>query len=314
MLEIRLFGSGQAYYGEQAIPGFPRQQHGRLLCYLLLNRRYPHDRERLAAIFWGEQVTSISRSYLRNALWRLRQALAAANIPVERYLDISDESVSFLPSDDCWLDVEAFEQAVRLCEQVPGHELTEQQAVDLEAAVGLYSGDLLDGMYDDWCLYDRERLRLMFLGLLDRLMIYHEYRGHYESSLAYGQRILERQPTHEAVHCRMMRLFWLMGNHGEALAQYKRCAQVLREELGIDPMSESRLLYHNMLGNEYDPLTQPLYAEDALPLRMQERESFRHLAERALAELRRLQAVSDETSAELRRIEQLLNQALLRAG
>jgi len=47
MLEIRLFGTGQAYYFNQDLAGFPKQQAYLLLCYLLLNREHPHAREQL---------------------------------------------------------------------------------------------------------------------------------------------------------------------------------------------------------------------------------------------------------------------------
>jgi DNA-binding SARP family transcriptional activator len=71
MLECRLFGIGQACYQGQPLAGFPNLRCYHLLCYLLLNRRHPHSRERLSAIFWSEYPTAISRKYLRNTLWKL---------------------------------------------------------------------------------------------------------------------------------------------------------------------------------------------------------------------------------------------------
>ena len=54
MLELKLFGRGQARYNGFPLPGFPQQQPSLLLCYLLLHRSRPHPREQLAALFWGE--------------------------------------------------------------------------------------------------------------------------------------------------------------------------------------------------------------------------------------------------------------------
>ena len=75
MLSIQLFGPGRASYGNRMLPGFPNQQFYGLFCFLLLNRYRPYRREQLAAVFWGEYSTSVSRKYLRDALWRLRARL-----------------------------------------------------------------------------------------------------------------------------------------------------------------------------------------------------------------------------------------------
>ena len=311
MFEVRLFGVGQASYDRQSLPGFPNQQHHRLVCYLLLNRHHPHHRERLAAVFWDEYPTATSRKYLRNALWRLRHALQTAGMPVDEYLLITDDSVSCLSTGACWLDVEVFERAVAECQGWAGQDLTPVQVASLEGAVELYAGDLLEGVYEDWCLYDRERLRLNYMSALSKLLAFHEHNGTYERGLEYGRRILDRDPTREKVHRRMMRLYWLLGDHSEALAQYKCCAQVLREDMGIPPMAKTRLLHKQMVRNQFDPATWPVHHDDRLPERIRQDESMQELAEQALQRLSRLQLMSEETEAELRHIARLVKKALV---
>ena len=93
MLKVQLFGPGRAFYGDQPLAGFPGQQCYRLLYYLLLNREHPHHRERLAAVFWGDYATSTSRKYLRNALWRLRNALESTAAPIDHYLSLMRRTV-----------------------------------------------------------------------------------------------------------------------------------------------------------------------------------------------------------------------------
>jgi hypothetical protein len=39
-----------------------------------------------------------------------------------------------------------------------------------------------------------------------------------------------------------MWLYWQAGDRGAALAQYKRCAQILKEELGVAPMAQTTQL------------------------------------------------------------------------
>jgi DNA-binding SARP family transcriptional activator len=309
MLEIRLFGAGQALHCDQPLTGFPSQQSCLLLCYLLLNRQHPQHRERLAAVFWGDCPTRAARKHLRNALWRMRQALQLIGAEPDEYLLISDKSVSFLRSSSYWLDVEAFETTVMRKQDLPGQELTPERAARLEAAVELYAGDLLEGVYEDWCLHDRERLRLMYLSALDKLLVYHGANGAYERGLAYGERILARDKTREKVHRRMMRLYALAGARNAALAQYKLCAQILREELGIPPMERTRRLYEQLLQEAFIPSSWPRAPDTPDGSRSQLDETS-PLAAHALEKLQRLQALVEEAGTELRHIERLISRAL----
>jgi len=303
-----MFGTGQAHFYEQELAGFPQQQSYLLLCYLLLNRHHPHLRERLAAVFWGETTTMASRKSLRNSLWRLRQGLQAVGAPPDDYLLISDESVSFLTDSQYWLDVQEFELATAVCQDVPGQELTGAQAAQLESVVDLYRGDLLEGIYEDWCLYDRERLSLAHLAALTKLMLYHGTQGVYERALAYGERILARDNTREKIHRQMMQLHWLNGDRHGALAQYKRCAQILRDELGASPTDETARLYAQMANNSYNPSSNVARPNNATKIKDPD---LQPLVEHALQKVQRLQSTLEETSAELRNLERLINMALL---
>ncbi len=54
----------------------------------------------------------------------------------------------------------------------------------------LYRGDLLEGWYQEWCLFERERLQNAYMLMLDKLMGYCEAHSEYEQGLVYGDLIL----------------------------------------------------------------------------------------------------------------------------
>lgn len=309
MLELKLFSSGQVRYYEHLLPGFPNQQPYQLLCYLLLNKHHPHHREHLAAIFWGEYPTQKARKSLRNALWRLRQSLQSIGAPAGEYLMISDDYVSFINTSHYWLDVEIFETTTASYQDTPGQKLTQEQATQLEGAVDIYTGDLLDSVYEDWILYDRERLRLSHLNTLSKLLNYYGAIGNYERGLACGGRILALDETREKVHQQMMRLHCLAGDRNAALAQYKRCCQILREELGIHPMKETRQLYEKIM---HDPTAPEGWSvHQSSPTRAGKKLTIRQpLAVHALQKLHLLQKMVDQTSAELHILERLISEVL----
>ncbi len=310
MFRLKFFGPGEAYYADRLLFSSPRHQAYLLFCYLLLNPQRPHSRDQLSTLFWGEYPTQTSRKYLRNGLWKLRQLLEAAQAPVDRFFLINEDSVSFVGSEHCWLDVEVFNHALNACLDLPGHSLTREQARGLEGAVELYTDDLLVGVYDDWCLYERERLGLNYLRALSKLMAFHENSGTYERGLAYGEKLLARDNTREKFHLQMMRLHWLNGDRHAALAQYKRCAQILRDQLGIAPMKETTNIYHQMLNNQFNPAPAPNRAS----IEAQKADgdgAMQSVAERALLKLEQLREVIEEVNAEMLKIEKILNTTLI---
>ncbi len=314
MLSVNLFGTGQARYFDQTLPGFPMQQPCLLLCHLLLNKTYPHNREQLAAIFWGDCQTYLARKSLRNALWRLRQIFQSVGAQLDDYLIVSEDCVSFINASSYRLDVELFENSTRLYQDISARKITADQAADLQAGIDLYVGDLLESVYADWILYDRERLRLLFLTGLNKLMVYHGFHGSYERGLECGKRILAYDNTREKVHRQMMWLYYLQGDRTAALAQFKSCFQILREELGVQPMEETRTLYDQIVHNKFDAAHWMAEDENRVPKRDSQEGSVRSMAELALQRLHHLQAVVDETSAELRLLENLIDESIHRMG
>jgi DNA-binding SARP family transcriptional activator len=222
------------------------------LCYLLLNPQ-PHQRERLAAVFWGDHPVDASRKYLSQTLWRLRQLLQAVGAPSHEYLTITNETITFNQASPYWLDIEYFETVIKRYQGISGRHLTPDQADELETAVALYTEELLAGVYEDWLLYDRERLNLLYLDSLSKLMIFHQCHHAYERGLTYGERLLKFDNTREQAHRQIMHLYWLAGDRSAAMAQYKQCVQILRDELGIAPMLETSRLYQQIVHNQLRP-------------------------------------------------------------
>jgi DNA-binding SARP family transcriptional activator len=246
MYDFRLLGPGQAYYDGKLITGFPGQQYCLLFYYLLLNRQIPHTREQVATIFWNDSSAAIARKNLRNSLWRLSQSFQSSGASLEDLIAIHEDYLTFVDTDTYELDIDQIDAASRCSLDQANQELSVDQILLLETAVELYKGDLLEGIYEDWCLYERERLRLAFLNILIRLMDHHSSKGNYAQGLEYGKRLLTLDPTRESVHRQIMMIHWLAGNREAALLQYRSCCDVLQTELGLKPVQETQHLYETI--------------------------------------------------------------------
>jgi DNA-binding SARP family transcriptional activator len=188
-------------------------------------------------MLWSQRAPAQSKKYLRQTLWQVHSALAAHGQDGEdaSLLLVDDEWIRCNPSCDLWLDVAVFEGAYDQAQGIAGSDLDETRSDGLRAAVQLYSGDLLQGCYEDWCLFERERLQNMYLGMLDKLVVFCEVNGEYEAGLAFGSRALRVDRARERTHRQMMRLYCLSRNRSDALRQYERCVEALREELDVEP-------------------------------------------------------------------------------
>src|SRR6266852_2020965 len=157
-LTFSLFGKFSVRRDSQPVDGLDAAKEQELLGYLLIHRDRPHPREALAALLWGETSTEKSKKYLRQALWRLQHALSGG-VKEPKVLSVEHDWVQFNLQGELSLDVATFERAYALSQGPPGSHLSPETARALQDAVQLYKGDLLDGWYQDWCLFERERLQ-----------------------------------------------------------------------------------------------------------------------------------------------------------
>ena len=244
-LSIQLFGKFTVQADGQRLGGIDSSKVQELLAYLLVYRDRPHTRESLAELLWQASSTAQSKKYLRQALWQMQQWLPKAQ--GEPLIRIEPDWIRISPEASYKLDVAEFESAFELVHGVPGEKLGDKIVALLVQAAGLYRGDLLEGWYSDWCLYERERLQNMWLATLDKLMSYCEAKRDFEAGLAFGTQVLRKDRARERTHRRLMRLAYLAGDRTGALRQYERCVQALDEELSVRPSRRTEELHQQIL-------------------------------------------------------------------
>ncbi len=250
-LQIHLFGKFSVRHDDRPATGFDAYKEQELLSYLLLHRNRPHSRETLAGLLWGDVPTEKSKKYLRQALWHIQAALDARP-GGGAALSVEHDWVQLNACAVLWLDVEVFERTFMLVHDRRGADLDAEHLGELQGAVEIYRGDLLEGWYQDWCLYERERLQNIYLVMLDKLMCFCEAKGKFELGLHYGSLVLRYDRAHERTHRQMMTFQYLSGDRTAALRQFERCAAALKEELGVRPDKRTAALYQKIRADQGD--------------------------------------------------------------
>jgi DNA-binding SARP family transcriptional activator len=250
-LRVKLFGKLSVKQDGHTIQGIEARKVQELFSYLLIFRNHSQSREILSEILWGDRPQTKSKKYLRQALWRLQLALKEADNSHKLNILAEDDWIQINPAANIWLDIAEFEQCFNSLNDKESHHMTSGDFNIIQSAVKLYRGDLLEGWYQDWCLFERERFQIMYLMLLDKLVQYCELHEHYSAGLAYGTEILRQDHAYERTHRQMMRLYFQAGDRTQALHQYQRCVTALRNELDIEPSESTKELYEQIRSDSF---------------------------------------------------------------
>jgi DNA-binding SARP family transcriptional activator len=302
-LQISLFVRFELRVDNCAMTGFESRKVQELFSYLLLYAKRPHSRETLASLLWADTTTAQAKTYLRKAIWQLQTALA----PIERAIGapvllVDAEWVQINMEAPLWLDIAELVRAYSHAHAISPEQIDAHCFTVLRAAAELYRGDLLDGWYHDWCLFERERAQICYIALLSKLMQYCELHSLFGLGVAYGSAILRCDRAHEQAHVQLMRLYCLTGDRVAALRQYDRCVATLADELGVTPAETTTALCEQIRQSAVLPRAEYAMGEP----------SVNSALEQMLGRLRHLEdhlvAVQHQVRHEIRHVERTLGE------
>ena len=250
---IHMFGKFRVQCDGKVLAGLEAGKLQDLFGYLLINRGRAHPREALAVNLWADNDTHHAKKHLRQTLWELQTALDAGSSSGHPQIILADPDwIQLNPNVSLWIDIAAFEQAYCLLTASSHRFFDETYFPTLYAAAELYTGQLMETCYQDWCLFERERLHGMYVTLVDRLIEICEARQEYPAALALCTQVLRYDRARERTHRQLMRLYYLAGDRSAALRQYHRCIAILKVELDVEPAQKTTTLYERIRLDQED--------------------------------------------------------------
>ncbi len=224
-----------------------------LLAYLGLEG--PSPKFALASLLWPDSAPQTVRANMRQLLRRLRLAG-----PGEAWVDADSERLELGPS----LAVDAARLKVAARNQ--------EHARVLEALPAEGPGLLLAGFdFDDCPELARwvEGVRAAIDGWVRKAREAEIERytslGDWSAALALAQSWVQQEPESEQAGVHLIRLHYLRGDRGAALAAFERLRSMLSRELGVDPMPETLALVRQ-IEKGTDLPRPPVTARRPLPL------------------------------------------------
>ncbi len=212
-----------------------------LLMYLLMAKDRHVAAEELVDVFWEESELEDGKNKLYNTIYLLRRSLVKDGIPKDIIESVSG-GYSINDNYKVWCDWNYFESKT---DQLI-HE-DDFSVVELDNLFQLYRGDFLPSLrYEGWTEIQREKLRENYLALIEilSLKLYSEQK--YRDSVNYLHRGIEYDPYRENFYLLYIKCLVKLGRIAEAINSYKKCEQILKEELDVLPGQELKNEYHKI--------------------------------------------------------------------
>jgi len=192
----------------------------RLLAFVALQRGRV-DRRHAAGSLWPDGSDDRASGNLRSTLWRLR----GAGIGV-----LESDKVSVYLRERTITDLDA------LCQWAD--RLIAGTATEADMHVPEWTSavaELLPGWYDDWVIFERERIRQRMLHGLEVLSRVLRSDGRYGEAIDAAMSAVAVEPLRESAHRALAEAHFAEGNCVEARRTFIRYREIARRELGVEP-------------------------------------------------------------------------------
>jgi DNA-binding SARP family transcriptional activator len=248
LLHVRLLGGFRVERADarQTVSDWPRRSAKTLTKLLAAHPGHAMHREQIISTLWpGVDIDS--------ALNSLGKALHAARRALEPGLPRRQDS-AYLRTADCMLILNTAQVIIDAdtFERLAAEAVRSGQPEAYRDALGAYEGELLpEDRYESWCAERRSALVETRIRLLLGLAEVRERAGACNEAADRLREVLRHDPTREAVHRQLMRLYVRMGTTDQAVRQFHVCEQVLRQELDLAPQPETVALYDSIHEDQY---------------------------------------------------------------
>jgi len=210
-----------------------------LLAYLALSPRNEFSRTHLAGLLWPDVSEDEARHSLRQCLSLIRRALG------------SDADALKLDGDLVALERERFVTDVERLHSLAAST----DPADWSDAGALCRGELLAGIdlggtpFDDWLAHQRRISSDKAMAVLARVADTQAAGGDVAGAIATLRRGVLLDPFDEAVRRTLMQLLVRAGRSASAIREYREFCELLRDQLDVEPSTETKQLYRTALAS-----------------------------------------------------------------
>jgi predicted ATPase/DNA-binding SARP family transcriptional activator len=230
-LAITLFGPLQVRVHGLPMPAMRSRKVLWLLALLTLRHDRPVQREWLAGTLWPDMDQSQAFANLRPVLSDLRRALAEQSTRLQS----PDRLTLLLDLTDADVDLLTFDAAIQ-----------SGKLPDLERAIALYQGSLLEDCHEEWIPQERAVREQNCLAALLKLGEAAQVAGDYEKAVGHYQHAASLDPWSDTARRGWMEALATGGDSNAAMQVYRKYLDILRSDPSAAPDEKTSALYQRL--------------------------------------------------------------------
>ncbi len=238
-LAVSLLGHAEVRYEGSLVGANVPPKTVALLAFILLNPGRRVGREATAFALWPDEPEAKALANLRRYLYRLTRDL----LPVVKRPWLTATARFIAWQDDALVafDVADFETATA-------------PPVDVECALELYRGDLMESFDESWIEPLRARLRERFAAAGHAALESHEgFKA--RSAIVLAKRLIAHDPLDEVAVRALLQRRTEIGDRIGALREFDEFRKVAREEFGVEPSEETSALQQHIVADLQSSVT-----------------------------------------------------------
>jgi DNA-binding SARP family transcriptional activator len=222
-IDVRLLGPTRIACDGAGIESRLSAHTLRLIALLVCRQHDRLTREDAAFALWPDSSEAEARANLRRHLYRLQQSLPPSAKP---WIVADKKTLRWGAPGETTVDAVEFERLGK-------------NPASMEAAIGLYRGDFMPFVDDEWAGAIRERLRRRWFRCLEEAIRRCRDESDELGMLRYVELLLKADPWREDALRELMLLRYRLGDRAGALAYFRDFAGRLKSEFDADPMPET---------------------------------------------------------------------------
>jgi len=258
-LQIFLFGNFEILLNHQKIHSelWQSRQLRTILKLLIIRRGKPVPGSQIIEKVWPDKKPEQAAQHLYVRISQIRKILKKSGF--QDCIQTVDGGYVFQPDPflekdgelSIWIDVDEFEQKAD-----QGREHLENRAFDqaitlFKKAITHYRADfLVEDLYEDWTISERERLRDRYLMALTEMAEAYAQTGRYRHAIDVSQKVLSVDPCRESTFVQLMLYYYHLGERSKSLEVFERCQKTLSQEMEVDPDNYTQELAQKIRAGE----------------------------------------------------------------
>jgi DNA-binding SARP family transcriptional activator len=252
VMRVRLFGRFEVSCSGDRVALSRNTKAVTILKYLVVHRDELVSQDHLMAWLWPESNLRKARWSLNSTICNLRKLLSSCpSLSSKNQVLLEEGYYQLCPTIRIVTDVGEFDAHYERGRRLKSEGRIPEAVAEYEKAVALYRGDyLVEDVYEDWTLVERERLLNANVEMLDLLATHYFDTERYHESLRTCFRLLSKDPCYERGHRCVIECYLSLGLHVRASHQFQLYQHFLLHNLGRDPSLEMKKLHRRILGEK----------------------------------------------------------------